>query len=56
MNKIVEFLTGKKTYIVCILTGVFAGLEAYGIHVPEYIYAGLAAAGFATLRVAVGKV
>lgn len=55
MNKIINAVSGKKTYIVAVLTGVCAGLEAYGIHIPEYVYTGLAAAGLGVLRLAVAK-
>lgn len=55
MNKILELLNGKKTYIVIALAMVTAGLQAYGIVIPEWVYALEAAAGIGTLRVAISK-
>lgn len=55
MNKILEVLNGKKTYIVIALAMVTAGLQAYGIVIPEWVYALEAAAGIGTLRIAISK-
>ena len=55
MNKLIEWLKGKKTYIVAIVVGILAGLQAYGIVIPEYVYAILAALGLAAVRAAVVK-
>ena len=30
-----DFLNGKKTYLVAIMTGILAGLQAYGVVIPE---------------------
>jgi hypothetical protein len=53
--KFVEFFEGKKQYITAIAIGVCAGLEAYGISIPEYVYAGLAAFGIYANRSALAK-
>ena len=45
-----EILKGKKTYLVAIIGGVMAGLEWYGIVVPEFAYAILGSMGLITLR------
>lgn len=55
MSAILDFLDGKKSYIIAIVTAVLAGLQAYGIVIPEYVYAVLGALGLGTLRAAVAK-
>ena len=53
-----EMLKGKKTYIIAVLVGVVAALEAAAIidsSVAENLYAALGAGGLATLRMGVGK-
>lgn len=56
MQKAIEFLSGKKTYIIAGVTFILAGLQAIGYPIPEYVYALLGACGVATVRAAVGKV
>ena len=48
--KMDAMLKGKKTYLVAIIGGVMAGLEWYGITVPEFVYAMLGSMGLITLR------
>ena len=55
MAKLIEWLKGKKTYIVAIVAGVLATLQSLGIVVPEYVYVLLAAFGIAAVRAAVTK-
>lgn len=55
MDKIIAFLDGKKTYLVALTVAVLAGLQAYGIAVPEYVYAILGALGLGSVRAAVSK-
>lgn len=55
MDKIIAFLDGKKTYLVAFTVAVLAGLQAYGIAVPEYVYAILGALGLGSVRAAVSK-
>ena len=45
-----EMLKGKKTYMVAIIGGLMAGLEWYGIAIPEFVYAMLGSMGLGTLR------
>lgn len=45
-----DMLKGKKTYIVAIIGGVMAGLEWYGMPIPEFVYAMLGSMGLITLR------
>ena len=45
-----EILKGKKTYLVAIIGGLMAGLEWYGIHVPEFVYTMLGSMGLFSLR------
>lgn len=51
-----EFLSGKKTYLTAILFAVLAGLQFYGIHTPDWIYTILGAFGLGSLRSAVNKI
>ncbi len=55
LQKIEQWLAGKKTMIVAILTAVGAGMTAYGITIPEWIWILLAGAGLGAVRSAVGK-
>jgi hypothetical protein len=56
MNKVLEFLSGKKTYIVVLVTAVIIGLLAAGIQIPEYVWPLLGACGLGTIRSAVAGV
>lgn len=51
MTKILEFLNGKKTFIVAAIAAVTAGLQAYGISIPEWVYTIEAAAGLGAIRI-----
>ncbi len=55
MAKLMEWLKGKKTYIVAIIGGILGILQGCGVPVPEYVYAILAAFGIAAVRAAVTK-
>ena len=55
MKKIMEFLSGKKTYITMAAAFVCGGLEAAGVHVPEYVYVMLASLGIVFTRNAIKK-
>ena len=55
MDKILEWLSGKKTYISAIIIAVFGILSAFGIVIPEWVYALLAAIGLGSLRAGVSK-
>jgi hypothetical protein len=50
MKNILKFLEGKKTYFIAITAGILAGLQAYGIVIPNYVYAILNALGLGALR------
>ena len=50
MAKIVQFLKGKKSYIVAAVTFVIGGLQAVGYPIPEWVFPLLGAAGLSTLR------
>jgi len=57
MDKLIEFLKGKKTYIVAITTVVLGLLQGLGIFtMPEYIWPVLAGAFGISLRAGVNKV
>lgn len=55
MQKVLDFLSGKKTYIVALTAAGLAFAQAMGWTVPEYVYALLGAAGVATTRAAISK-
>lgn len=58
MNKIVEFLNGKKTFLVALIAAGIAGLQAAGIigSVPDYVWQVLGALGLAAVRDGINKV
>ena len=59
MNKITNFLQGKKTYIVVIVAIVFNTLVQYGVIDPsytQYVNIVLSALGLGTLRAGINKV
>ncbi len=53
MNNLLEFLDGKKTYLVAIVAAVLAFCSSMGIVVPDWVMQVLVATGLATLRAAV---
>lgn len=48
-------LKGKKTYIIAALAGAGAVAQALGYVIPEYVFILLGAAGFGTVRSAIGR-
>lgn len=59
MNKITNFLQGKKTYIIVVVAIVFNTLVQYGIVDPsytEFVNIVLGALGLGTLRAGINKV
>jgi len=55
MTKLIEWLKGKKTYIIAIIGGIVGILQACGVIIPEYVYAILAALGIGAVRAAINK-
>lgn len=55
MNKVLEFLNGKKTYIAAGLIAVGAFMVSVGWVIPEWVFMLLGAAGFASVRSAIEK-
>ena len=53
--KILDWLDGKKTYIIAVAIGVVAALQYLGVEIPEVVYAILAALGLGFLRKGVKK-
>ena len=53
MAKLIEWLKGKKSYLVAIVVGLLAALQSLGVAIPEYIYALLAAFGIAAVRASI---
>jgi hypothetical protein len=56
MEKILEFLQGKKTYIVMGITFVLGGLTAVGIEIPPIVYVVLGGLGLGAIKSAINKV
>ena len=50
-----NFLAGKKTYIVAALAAAGAVAQALGYVIPEYVFILLGAAGFGAVRNAIGR-
>lgn len=50
-----KFLQGKKTYIVAALAAAGAVAQALGYEIPEYVLILLGAAGFGSVRSAIGR-
>jgi hypothetical protein len=55
MQKLIEFLKGKKTYIIALAAAGIAFAQAMGWPIPEYVYVILGACGLASVRAAVAK-
>jgi hypothetical protein len=55
MQQALEFLKGKKTYIVALTAAALAFANAMGWPVPEYVYALLGACGIASVRSAIAS-
>jgi hypothetical protein len=55
MTAILNFLNGKKTYIVAFIAAATAAAQALGYTVPDWVYAIEGALGLGALRVAVSK-
>jgi hypothetical protein len=55
MSKVLNWLSGKKTYITAAMIGICAGLQAAGIEIPEYAYAILGALGLGAVRSGIKK-
>jgi hypothetical protein len=56
MQKILDILNGKKTYLIATVAAFLAFANAMGWAIPEYVYVILGACGLATVRSAVSKV
>jgi hypothetical protein len=58
MKKFIDFLKGKKTYIVVIVAVLISAAQAAGYigPVPEFVWTGLGALGLGAVRDAVNKV
>lgn len=50
LNKVREFLKGKKTYIVAIVTAGLGIARYYGVDIPVYIWPVMAALGFGAVK------
>jgi len=54
-NAVVKFVEGRKTYFVAATILVCGILEQYGVNVPLYVWAALAAFGLGFLRMGIQK-
>jgi len=52
---IAKWLDGKRTYLTATVILICGILTAYGVEIPEYVWAALAALGLGFLRAAVRK-
>ena len=55
MGELVNWLKGKKTYLVAAVVGLIAAAQYLGYEVPPWVFALLGALGLGTLRAGVGK-
>ena len=55
MEKVIAWLSGKKTYFVAVITFILGGLMATGVEVPEYVWVLLSAAGLGSVRAGIAK-
>lgn len=55
LNKAVDWLAGKKTFIVAGITFILGGLMAVGVEVPEFVWVLLGATGLGSVRDAIRK-
>ena len=54
-NAAVRWLEGRKTYAVAITILVCGILSAYGVEIPEFVWAALTAFGLGFLRAGIAK-
>lgn len=50
MEGILNWLSGKKTYLIAATVAVLGGLTAWGYEIPEFVWYILGALGLGTLR------
>ena len=55
MEKVLDFLNGKKTYIVAAVIAITAGVQALGYTVTEWVYVLESALGLGAVRVGITK-
>ena len=48
-----DFLKGYRTYIIAAIVAGLAGVTAFGIEIPEWVWIGLGAIGLGSLRAGV---
>ena len=51
-----EFLKGKKTYLVAVAAGVCVAAQMLGVHIPDFVWEFLGVTGAITMRSAIGNV
>ena len=54
-NAVVRWIEGRRTYAVALVILACGALSAYGVEIPEYVWAALAAFGLGFLRAGVQK-
>jgi hypothetical protein len=55
VKSILDFISGKKTYIVAILVGLGGAAQVLGYHVPDAVWPILGGLGLGAVRDAIGK-
>lgn len=55
MGKLVNTLSGKKTYIAAVIAAGIAAAQVLGYEIPEYAFTLLGAFGIYGMRSAIGK-
>ncbi len=55
MDKLLNFINGKKTYIVAFGVAICVVLKAFGIVIPEVVFQLLGVAGLGAIRSALKK-
>lgn len=55
LGNVEGLLKGKKTFIVAILVAIGAGLKAYGIEIPQYVWLLLGSLGLGAVRAGINK-
>lgn len=56
LDRLDKLLQGKKTYVIMVVALIIAAVQIYGIQIPEYVWAILAALGLGGVRSAINKV
>ena len=56
MSKVLDFLKGKKTYLIIATGFIVGGLQAVGVDIPPYVYGILGGLGLWTFKAGVNRI